>query len=173
MQLGGLLAAAFLWWLPAAVGALAPPVLVNLTGSVPTGIYLRQSHQPVLGSLVAACLPAEVAEAALIHGYVGRGEKCPSSTRPVLKRIAGTAGAWVELGSQGLKVDGQEVDRSRIRSHDRKGRPLVLRVSYPYRVVGDHLLLLAAHPFSYDGRYFGPVPRDAVLGTYRPWWIWK
>jgi type IV secretory pathway protease TraF len=48
--------------------------------------------------------------------------------------------------------------------------PLTQR--YPYRVPAGSVLLVNPHPDSFDGRYFGPIPREAVRGVYRPLWTW-
>jgi conjugative transfer signal peptidase TraF len=156
--------------LPCRLQGHAPPVLLNLTGSAPLGLYRRLPRSARVGDAVAACLPSAVAGWARERSYVGTGQRCPAGTRPVLKHLAATAGAWVERTPGGLVVDGVPQPRSRALEADREGRPVVVAVSYPYRVGRHEVLLLNPHPDSFDGRYFGPVAAEAVLAAYAPWW---
>ena len=169
----GLLASAVLLWLAPVGFAKAPlPVLINLSASLPEGLYLRIDAPIEVGSLVAACLPPPVAGWARRRDYVGEGSLCPASTRPVLKRVAAGPGMLIQHETVGLRVAGALVPWSKERVTDRQGRPMLPGPAYPYRVPVGHLLLLADHPDSYDGRYFGPVAEGSVLGVYRPLWLW-
>ena len=165
------LAAALLLYLAApAMRAGPPPVLLVTTCSVPCGLYWRRPGPPRPGDLVAACLPREQAALALARGYVTRSRRCPAGETPILKRLVTGPGARVDYRRQLLTVGGAPLPRSSLRQLDRAGRPLPVSVTYPYTVPPGRVLLLAEHSDSYDGRYFGPVPRGLVLGAYRPLW---
>src|SRR5262245_46549507 len=64
---------------------LAPRALrVNVTPSLPLGLY-RVIHLPVhQGALVEVCPPQSLTSMALRRGYLGRGS-CPGGARPLLK----------------------------------------------------------------------------------------
>ena len=46
-------------------------VRVNLSGSMPIGLYRVSSAPPMRGAMVLACLPVDVAVFAKSRGYVG------------------------------------------------------------------------------------------------------
>lgn len=151
----------------------APPLLLNTSCSVPCGLYLRRARPPRRGDLVAACLPGEVGTFARRRGYVAAGRRCPDGQAPVLKRLAATAGTRVELRQGVLALDGRPVPGCALRQADSAGRPLPALRRVPYEVPPGHVLLLADHPFSFDGRYFGPVAESQLLAAYRPLWTWS
>jgi conjugative transfer signal peptidase TraF len=148
----------------------APPALFVTSCSVPCGLYVRQAGQPRPGDLVAACLPGEEAGLALARGYVAKSRRCPHGEAPVVKRLVAGPGARVAYEGQLVTVGGEPLPASSLRQLDRAGRPLPVSARYPYTVAQGSVLLLADHPDSYDGRYFGPVPEELVLGVYRPLW---
>jgi type IV secretory pathway protease TraF len=53
---------------------------------------------------------------------------------------------------------------------DRRGRSL-LHWSGCMALARAQVLVLAAAPDSFDGRYFGPIDRTYVLGAARPVWV--
>jgi signal peptidase I len=107
----------------------------------------------------------------------------------VVKRVVGLPGEWVRLGAGGLEVDGHPVPEPYLAGPDPPGHPpgraarptgaplrgspdpsgrtppageLELRLGpAEYLVLGDH------RAASTDGRDFGPVGADALLGRVR------
>ena len=69
-----------------AVIALRLAFRLNISRSAPRGIYWRLAEPPARGTLVAACLPFEVARLARDRGYLGPGA-CTAGVEPVLKVI--------------------------------------------------------------------------------------
>lgn len=144
-----------------------PPFLWNLSESAPRGIYLGlDGEAPQVGDWVAACLPTHLATFGRQRSYLARGS-CPGGAAPVIKRLVAAGGAEVELGPEGLLVDGIPQLRSRPFTVDSRGRALLPTIRYPYRVSPGQVLLLTEVADSWDGRYFGPLPAGAVLGVYR------
>jgi len=80
-------------------------VRVNLSGSVPRGIYRMVREDPTRGALVGGCLPAAVARRGRARGYLGAGG-CPEGTQPVLKPVGAISGDVVELGRDHVIVNG-------------------------------------------------------------------
>ena len=117
---------------------------VNVTASLPLGLYRLCPDAPGKGDYVSFCLEGEYAQLALERGYVGPGV-CPSGMRPLLKQVAGLPGDVVETaGLHALEAD----------SFD---RPLVSALG-DGRIPLGMALVLAPHGGSFDGRYFGLVP---------------
>jgi signal peptidase I len=79
----------------------------------------------------------------------------------VVKRVVGLPGERVRLGAGGLEVDGQAVPEPYLAAGPGPGE-LELRLGpAEYLVLGDH------RAASTDGRDFGPVGADALLGRVR------
>jgi type IV secretory pathway protease TraF len=42
-----------------------------------------------------------------------------------------------------------------------------------YRLAAGEVLLMSDYsPLSFDGRYFGPIPRAQIQGVVQPVWTW-
>jgi conjugative transfer signal peptidase TraF len=166
--------AALLW---AIGGALLIPgsawlagVRLNLTSSLPAGLYLVTRRAPTRGTIVLVCLPSEVATFARIQGYVPRGA-CPAWTAPVGKTVLAVPGDTVAVLPGGLQVDGAPVPTSLAQASDSHGRPLPSLSLGRYAVRGGELWLVGRHSLSFDSRYFGPVASSGVLAVIRPVWL--
>ena len=120
----------------------------NPTPSLPKGIYCLVSEAPTKNNLVSFCLEGEFAELALERGYLEPGS-CPSGLRPLLKRLAGLPGDFVDPASFPIR----SVD-----SHGRSMSPALV----PGVIPSGMALVLADHPGSFDSRYFGFVPLDSL-----------
>jgi len=129
---------------------------VNLTPSLPKGMYALCPGTPGKGDFVVFCLQGEFADLARERGYLESGS-CPSGLRPLLKIVAGLPG------------DAIPGDLA-VRSVDSQGRamPSVL----PEGIIPSGMaLLLADHPGSFDSRYFGLVPLEK-LQRVKAVWVW-
>ena len=118
----------------------------NPTPSLPKGLYRIASGVAAKNDLVSFCLEGEFAELALERGYLEPGS-CPSGLRPLLKRLAGLPGDFVDPSA------------FPIRSVDSHGRPM-LPAHISGVVPSGMALVLADHPGSFDSRYFGFVPLE-------------
>ena len=128
---------------------------VNVTPSLPRGLYLLCPGTPGKGDYAAFCLTGEYAALAKERGYVLAGS-CPSGLRPLLKRVAALPGDV---------LDATTITAFPLRETDNQGRalPSVLTGGpQPVCVPPGMALLLADHPGSFDGRYFGLVPLNQL-----------
>jgi conjugative transfer signal peptidase TraF len=140
---------------------------INWTTSLPVGVYETERLDLRRGATVLVCLPPAIARDGLDRGYLPRGS-CASDASPVGKVVAAIAGDEIELGESSLVVNGVRVSANAIRSADSSGRPLP-HSPFGRRVVGtDEIWLVGVDERSWDSRYFGPVPRSAVLASLRP-----
>lgn len=143
--------------------AYALGLRVNFTASMPRGLYILSSGAPVRGDMAAFCLDAWAdpwLSLAKERGYLGPG-LCPGNVQPLLKRIAAVSGDEVEVVPLGIVVatdGGMRFWRALLRNKDAKGRDLPESALRSGIVPQDLTLVLADHPGSFDGRFFGLVP---------------
>ena len=164
-------------WLavPAAVAGVAlaaagAGIRLNLTGSIPPGLYRTADGAPARGAIVVACLPPNVAAFARSRGYLPPGD-CPGGAWPVGKPAAAVAGDALDVGAAGIAVNGHPLPNSRALPADAAGRPTV-SVPPGRRVVavGELWLVSGYNVRSFDSRYFGPVAAAQVRAVVRPLW---
>ncbi len=140
---------------------------LNLTPSEPLGLWriVPLDRHAAVGDLVFICPPAGEASAfGIERGYFRRG-LCDGGVAPLIKTVAATAGARVEVDAN-VAIDGVRLPRSSLSAIDGRGRSLS-----PWSggvVPPGHLFLHSTFAGSYDSRYFGPVPEAGLLGLARP-----
>lgn len=137
-----------------------PRIVWNASASVPIGFYrITPERDPRVGALVAVMPPERLASWMVERGYLGEDV-------PLLKHVVGKPGVRVCRIGDIVSVDGRPVATAR--TSDRFDRPLPVWQGCRTLRDGELLLLNPDHPDSLDGRYFGPLPADAVLGRARP-----
>jgi signal peptidase I len=148
-------------------GALALGALVA------AGLALRRARlEPVLvkgDSMAPTLRPGQRIAVAPLVRPPARGDLVvlarprPAGDLEVVKRVVGLPGERVRLGPGGLEVDGRTVPEPYLTGGPGGGSgELDLRLGpAQYLVLGDHRVA------STDGRDFGPVGADALLGRVR------
>lgn len=145
-------------------------VRVNLSASMPIGLYRVSRGPPVKGVMVLACLPGEVAVFARSRGYVPNGH-CPGGTAPIGKVVLAAAGDSVEVTGEGLLVNGHLVRNTKPLAVDGAGQSLRRFPDGTYVVGQDEVWLYSSYSKrSFDSRYFGPLPLSCVLSRVLPLW---
>ena len=145
-------------------------VRVNLSGSMPIGLYRVSSGPPVNGAMVLACLPADVAVFAKSRGYVPNG-RCPGATAPIGKVVLAMAGDSVEVTAEGLLLNGNPVRNTRPLAVDAAGRSLPRFPDGTYVVGQEEVWLYSPYSKrSFDSRYFGPLPVSSIRNRVLPLW---
>jgi conjugative transfer signal peptidase TraF len=144
--------------------AAASGLRINVTESLPIGIYRVVDAPITRGAYVLACPPEWAGKLARDRGYLWRGP-CPGGGARLGKRIAALAGDTVEVTDRGLTVNGVPVPNSGPLTRDTRGRLLpVLRGRWvvPHGAVW---LWAGSSARSFDSRYFGFVPLSNVRGV--------
>jgi conjugative transfer signal peptidase TraF len=156
-----------------AIGALMSDVLslyINVTPSIPLGLYRATQAKPRRGTIVLACVPRSVAVWAKRREYIPPGG-CPGGVMPLGKIVAGIPGDTIVVSARGALVNEQRLVNSQPLERDRRGRPL------PHYPFGTYVLgareywLESAHPRSFASRYIGPVPAADLITTVTPLWV--
>ncbi|ARE40962.1 Type IV secretory pathway, protease TraF [Rhodovulum sp. P5] len=141
----------------------ANPILVwNASASVPIGFYAVQPlDTPNVGDLVVLEPPSPLGDWLLEHGYLG-------ADVPLIKHVAAIPGQRVCRTGVTISIDGETVATARER--DRFARPLPVWQGCQ-RLTNDQVFFLNPDTeASLDGRYFGPLPRDTIIGRTVPIW---
>jgi conjugative transfer signal peptidase TraF len=129
---------------------------VNVTSSLPVGLYRLTNVTPRRGDLVAFNLPEDnpYATIARSRNYGG------SNIRPFLKRLAAVPGDIIKIGRQGLCINDRIIPNSAFHNWDKMGRPLPRYLVAGTVPTGKALVLSGYNPMSFDGRYFGLLDLD-------------
>lgn len=139
---------------------------INTTESLPLGLYREVPGLPGRGALVTVCLPMQA------RGY-GRPGSCPDGRAPLLKRVVAVAGDTVVVSKAAITVNGQALPNTARRARDSQGRQVTAIPAGRYQVGLEQVWLIANYSAnSWDSRYFGAVPTNAVEAVVNPVWIW-
>ncbi|OUI93907.1 conjugal transfer protein TraF [Acetobacter persici] len=134
----------------------APRWVWNETASVPVGLYRIQPTTPVrVGDIVALRLPEREAT----RGYLPFGV-------PLLKPVAALAGQRVCRVGIHVTIDGKTAGDAKTVDH--RGRKLPVWQGCQHLGLGQVFVMNAAVPTSLDGRYFGILSMDTVIGRAVP-----
>ncbi|MFT9222761.1 S26 family signal peptidase [Gluconobacter oxydans] len=138
----------------------APRWVWNETASVPVGLYRIQPTVPVrVGDIVALRLPEREATLLATRGYLPFGV-------PLLKPVAALAGQSVCRIGVHVTIDGKAAGDAKTVDH--RGRKLPVWQGCQHLGPGQMFVMNAAVPTSLDGRYFGVLPMDTVIGRAVP-----
>jgi conjugative transfer signal peptidase TraF len=156
-----------------ALAALAWPIRINTTKSIPVGFYWMTSDSVKKGSYVIFCPPQiDLFETAKERGYIGAGF-CPGGYGYMMKRVAAVKDDAVTIASDGVRVNGDLLPLSVPRASDKAGRPIPRSEPDRYTLDATELLLMSdVSGTSFDSRYFGPIDRKQVQGVIRPILTW-
>lgn len=140
----------------------APLLVWNVSASAPRGLYaVRPGASLERGDMVVAWMPEPVRKLAAARHYL------PANV-PLVKRVAALPGDYVCARDARLRVRDALVALRR--AQDGAGRPLPWWQGCRTLAPREYLLLMPAAA-SFDGRYFGPVDADAILGKAVPLWV--
>ncbi|WP_395447964.1 S26 family signal peptidase [Aminobacter sp. UC22_36] len=134
----------------------------NVSASAPIGLYLIDFDSPLeVTDLVAVDAPEPLAIFFAARNYLAKGV-------PLLKRVRAVSGQTVCRSNVLITVEGIEAGTAL--EHDRAGRTLPTW-SGCLRIPADEIFLMNWEVRdSLDGRYFGPMSIDRIIGRAIPLW---
>ena len=141
-----------------------PTLLLNLTPSLPKGVYKLEPVTDIKkGEIVAFRPPARVYRALGTRAWL-------NEEKLFIKPIGATTGDTVCNKGNVLLVN---QDRELLVSHsDSQGQKLP-RLEGCRTVGSREFLPISTHsPRSFDGRYFGPIPTSGIVGKATPLFTW-
>ncbi len=139
-----------------------PKLIWNASASAPVGLYtVRTAADLGVTDLVAVDAPEPLAS------FLGEREYLPRGV-PLMKRIAALPGQTVCRNGSSVSVD--TIAMGEALARDRRGRELP--VWQGCRTLGASEIFLMNWDVrdSLDGRYFGPIPKDSIIGRALPLW---
>ncbi len=156
--------------IPAAIilAAGAVGVRLNLTNSVPIGLYLISNDSKA--RLVEFCPPEPFGILSRERGYrESSGFGCPDGAKPLLKPVAAKPGDLVNVSGNGIAVNGRLIPHTAALHTDSAGRPVQSWPVGTYSVRGGSIWVASSfNTHSFDSRYFGPIRQTAILHHLRP-----
>jgi conjugative transfer signal peptidase TraF len=146
---------------------------INITKSIPVGLYWSSSAPVEKGAYVLFCPPpAGVFNAAKERGYIAAGF-CPGDYGYMMKRVLAAKDDAISIADDGVRVNDELLPLSTPRKADLAGRPLPRFPADHYTLGASEVLLMSdVSATSFDGRYFGPVNRSQIQTVIRPVFTW-
>lgn len=140
--------------------ALSGHLIVNVTPSIPPGIYwVSANGTPKRGDLVTFPIPEAARDLLRERGYV------PESVKLLSKPVAAIGGDHVCVRDHHLFINEGAV--STVLQLDRLGRPMP-ESRFCGSLLASELFVATHHDNSFDSRNFGPVPLAAIRGRLTP-----
>lgn len=135
---------------------------INMTESLPLGIYTLKTSEKILRGDVVLVVDLD---------EIGVDRKLCRQSR-MLKEAAGLQGDMVSSDGESIFINGRQLPDSDIFEFDKLGRKLP-HPKYPYTIQADEIYVTSQHKYGYDSRYYGPVPRTHVIGVAVPIFLFK
>jgi len=166
----------WLYWLLGLTGGIAllgvgftrlhpPPLILNLSASLPRGLYVVRHVATLERGMLVLVQPDTAFEHLLVaRGYLPAGV-------PLLKPVVALGGDEVCVVEEEVRVNGT-VLATTVAEVDSEGRPLPQWQACKTLTAAEVFLLSTADARSFDSRYFGPVPRQTIVGTATFLWRW-
>jgi conjugative transfer signal peptidase TraF len=140
-----------------------PLLIWNASASAPIGLYSVSAAKVIArGDLVLALPPAGAQRLAAERGYLPLGV-------PLVKYVAALQGDRV--CAVGLQISINDTEAAIRLLRDSAGRPLPLWYGCRTLAQGDVFLLNHHVLHSFDGRYFGVIPRSNIIGKLKALWL--
>jgi len=143
---------------------VGPPLIVNYTASEPRGVYWIERHASSdyrRGQTVVFPLPQNVHTMVYGRRWLNVGE-------PLIKGIGALEGDHVCIDDAQAHINEHLVGR--VFPVDSLGRPMPAVRGCFTIAAGYFFPLSTLIEHSFDGRYIGPQPLNAILGELHPLW---
>ncbi len=137
---------------------------LNLTASMPQGVYKITGDKPQRGDTVIFCLDSDNLFTTLAkeRGYIGPGS-CVGGMQPLLKILVGLPGDTVTVTLKGIVVNGQLLANTVRPKSDSQGRPMPPSLLQSGDIPqGLALVIAQEHGNSFDSRHFGLIPQSGL-----------
>ena len=142
-----------------------PQLIWNASASVPIGLYRVLPASPLyVGELVVVRPPENLADFLAERRYLAMGV-------PLLKHILALPGQIVCRTGRTIIVDGRTMGHALDLDH--AGRKLPTWQGCRTVAADEAFFMNWRSKYSFDGRYFGPLPASTIVGRADPLWTQK
>lgn len=101
-----------------------------------------------------------------------RDTQSKTISQTFVKIVGAAAGDQVsEIGNR-VVINGQTLNNAIIYKHYDNGEPRC-KIRYPLTVPDGHVWLITDTEFSFDSRYYGPVPEKIISARVKAFWTWN
>lgn len=138
---------------------------LNISDSIPKGLYVLEKRLPKKNELALFCLNEEFSVIAKERKYLSNGV-C-NGLAPIGKKAVAEAGDLVKINRFGTYVDNVRIKRSQPLKFDPNGDLMPQRFFEKLLDDGEYLFV-AEKIYSFDSRYFGIVGKENIIGTIKP-----
>ena len=139
---------------------------LNLSDSMPRGVWRVVPGEVRRGDVILFCLDGAAARVARERRYLGTGS-CPNGLEPLVKPVVALGGDAVRVAPEGVSVNGVTLPGTAGIERDGAGQALAQEAAPD----GELWVVASRDPRSWDSRYWGPLPRHAVIGRVVPMWV--
>lgn len=143
---------------------------INVTASMPLGIYRLTEESVQVNDDVILCPPEREGRVGVERGYLLKGE-CPCGSAPVLKRIVAVPGDQVAINTIGIFVNGELLKNTMPLRTDSLNRRMPTQNLSKQLEANECLVVSHNDARGFDSRYFGIVGFQQ-LKKVKPVWIW-
>jgi conjugative transfer signal peptidase TraF len=139
---------------------------INCSPSLPMGLY--RTTMDSRAALIEFCPQEPYGTFATGRGYRSPGN-CPDGAFPLMKPVIASAGDIVDVSDHGIVVNGLLLANTAPKTKDSLGRAMVPWPSGQYRVASGFVWVASSYsPWSFDSRYFGPIPVGIIRDRLKP-----
>lgn len=151
----------------------------NYSGSMPYGLYKTKKILPgniERGMDVLVCLPDQAITEGFKRGYLHKDKRCANGAEPLIKKIIAISGDHIAVNDQAIIVssDGDSQRYAAPRQTDSlSGQPVKNWLTKKNFHLKQQVWVYGAYhsDYSWDSRYYGPIPNDYVLAQLVPVWV--
>lgn len=140
-------------------------IVINTSGSVAPGLYVRSIASPAIGQLVEFLIPASA------RGYVLTRTGQSGDDWYILKPIVAGPGDTIDSTGAWLIINGRQV-APMPPARDAAGRNLPIWHECR-RLSSDEFFVFSSRiPNSFDSRCYGPIRREQIVSVRKPLLTW-
>ena len=145
---------------------------INLTESIPVGLYRITGTEPLKNAYVIFCPDdRQTFRLAKNRGYIDHGLYC-NGYGYLMKKVVAVSSDILSVTNEGVFVNQMLIPYSKPKLEDGMNRPLPQWQIMNYALQEDEIMTMTSQSeWSFDGRYYGLVHKEQIKGVLTPIWV--
>lgn len=145
---------------------------INLTESIPVGLYHITGTEPLKNAYVIFCPDdRQTFKLAKNRGYINQGLYC-NGYGYLMKKVVAVSGDILSVTNEGVYVNQMLIPYSKPKLQDGMNRTLPQWQVMNYQLQEDEIMTMTSQSeWSFDGRYYGLVHTRQIKGLITPIWV--